>query len=70
MKRITEEGQEFVALETLVDKYTLAGVLEALTVMCHLKAEHLRVHWQDDATAREWERHAVVVQRAAAKVVW
>ena len=68
MKRITEESPDFIALESLVDRYTLTGVLDALHVLCHAKAEHLRTNWQDDTSARTWDRDARVIERAALKV--
>ena len=41
-------------LEDLVDRYTLADVLEALTEVCELKADHLRSNWQDSNGAKVW----------------
>jgi hypothetical protein len=55
-------------LEALVDKHSLAYVLELLGRVCHEKAEHLRSNWQDDVSAREWDRDATVCERAACKV--
>lgn len=45
-------------LERLVDRHDLAGVLAALVEVCGEKAEHLRVNWQDAASAQMWERMA------------
>ena len=46
------------ALEQLIDTTTLHAVLAALEDICGEKADHLRTNWQDQATARLWERTA------------
>ena len=43
-------------LEDMVDKDDLKSVLEALSEICDLKAEHLVSNWQDPNTARLWNR--------------
>ena len=47
-----------VELESMVDTHGLLYVVQALENMCHEKAEHVRVNWQDNATAKAWERAA------------
>ncbi|MFM7408439.1 MAG: hypothetical protein ACKO3K_17735 [Cuspidothrix sp.] len=44
------------ALEKLVEELTLAAILEMLERICHKKAEHLRTHWQDEETAKLWDK--------------
>ena len=56
-------------LETLIDAHNLDGVLEALSEICHAKAEHLRSNWQDSATAKQWNQAASIVTKAASKVL-
>ena len=46
---------DYDALEDLVDRYTLAEVLEALGVICELKADHVLTNWQDAGLAKSWE---------------
>lgn len=41
-------------LEKLVDTASLQAVLEALSEICGLKAEHLCANWQDSLQARLW----------------
>lgn len=43
-------------LEGLVDRWTLTDVLEQLARVCGEKAEHLRSNWQDNESARVWDR--------------
>jgi hypothetical protein len=45
-------------LETVIDKLTLAAVLEMLERICHKKAENLRNHWDDEVTAKLWDKAA------------
>ncbi|WP_096625984.1 hypothetical protein [Calothrix sp. NIES-3974] len=50
-------------LETLVNKLTLATILEMLERICHKKAEYLRNHWQDEASAKLWEKAARQIEQ-------
>jgi hypothetical protein len=45
-------------LESMIDRHSLAAVLDALTVICHEKAEHLMSAWQDNNAARSWTESA------------
>lgn len=49
-----QEIQDKLEIE-FIDKHGLSNTLEAIADICLLKAEHLRVNWQDDNTARAWE---------------
>lgn len=46
---------EKLALEQLVDRHGLAGVVDALSDIAREKAEHIRVNWQDSVLADTWE---------------
>jgi hypothetical protein len=37
---------------------TLAAILEMLERICHKKAENLRTHWNDEESAKLWEKAA------------
>ena len=54
MRTLTSE--EKVSLEKLVDHTSLGAILEALSEICYLKAEHVRTNWEDDSLAKLWER--------------
>ena len=41
-------------LEALIDKHGIGRVLDNLSEVCYLKAEHLESNWQDSAAARQW----------------
>lgn len=56
----TEHATE---LELMVDRYSVAEVLEALASICREKADHIRTNWQDNATAKEWDKRANALEK-------
>lgn len=52
-------------LEAMIDQNDLQTVLEALEQVCHDKAEHLLVNWQDQPGYRSWTHCAKVAAKAA-----
>ncbi|AFZ56670.1 hypothetical protein H6G54_00190 [Anabaena cylindrica FACHB-243] len=52
------KNDDMDVLEKLVDKLTLAAILEMLERICHKKAENLRNNWKDEITAKFWEKAA------------
>lgn len=50
-------------LESLIDKLTLSTILEMLERICHKKAENLRTHWQDETSAKLWEKAARQIEQ-------
>ena len=55
-------------LEQWIDSIGLRAVLELLSEVCHEKADHLRVNWQDESAAKGWERDARRIEACAGKV--
>ncbi|MEA5628336.1 hypothetical protein [Nostoc sp. UHCC 0251] len=51
------------SLEALIDKLTLSAILEMLERICHKKAENLRTHWQDEASAKLWDKAARQIEQ-------
>ncbi|BBD63028.1 hypothetical protein NIES2109_58780 (plasmid) [Nostoc sp. HK-01] len=51
------------SLESVVDQLTLAAVLEMLERICHKKAENLRTHWQDENSAKLWDKAAKQIEQ-------
>ena len=41
-------------LERLIDRYDIDQVLEAISDICHMKADHIEHHWQDAKLANAW----------------
>jgi hypothetical protein len=60
------EQNEMDILETMVDHASLIDVLTTLEQIAHAKADHLRSNWQDDKSAKVWEKDASRI----AKLVW
>ena len=52
------------AVEAMVDKGGIRGLLAALEAVCHEKAEHLASAWQDEAGQRAWRKVAKTVEKA------
>lgn len=48
--------EQFEALEILINKTSLAEVLEAIGDICGEKANHIRENWQDEPMAKAWEK--------------
>jgi hypothetical protein len=49
-----ERNDLAMKLETLVDHSSLAEIVDCLSAICELKADHIREHWQDTSTANAW----------------
>lgn len=52
-------------LEKLVDSNGLAAVLDALSAICHEKADHIHTSYDDRVTAVSWRRAGQRVHLAA-----
>lgn len=53
-------------LEEFVDRYGIARVTLALSAIALEKADHIATNWQDYRLAKEWERAALILDRAYA----
>jgi hypothetical protein len=65
---MTFEPDDLTVLERMVDAYGLPRVIEALSEIAFLKADHLRQNWQDNISARTWETDARALSRTAIAV--
>ena len=43
-------------IESFIDTYGMASVLDVLSDIAYGKADHLREHWQDETAARDWSK--------------
>jgi hypothetical protein len=57
--------EDLHALETLVDRCTLNGVVSALSEICSRKEEHVAGNWQDEGLAKKWRRAELQCDRLA-----
>ncbi len=55
MGKSYDEPSVTEALEQMIDEHGLGHVLAGLGLVCFEKADHLRVNWQDNQTARAWD---------------
>lgn len=53
MKIPLNEVQE--KLENFIDEHGLNIIIEQITEICYLKADHVKSNWQDDHLAENWE---------------
>lgn len=57
------------ALEAIMDQCSPYDMCEMLAVIANEKADHVRTNWQDEATAKQWERVARKFEIAAQSLV-
>lgn len=54
-------------VEVLVDGASVKRVLAALSMVCEMKAGHIRESWQDEELSREWHKVACAIERLEGK---
>jgi hypothetical protein len=71
MRRAAAERKAMLeTLEQYIDRYRLDGVLDAMSDICHAKAEHLEANWQDADSASWWRDSAYDLNRWATRKGW
>lgn len=58
---------DVMAIEHLIDRYSVAEVLYAVAYICGAKAEHLATNWQDAHSAKSWMNSCVAIDALAAR---
>lgn len=56
------------SLENYVDQFSLEAILNALSEICALKAQHLQEYWQDEELAKPWLRDSRKLDKLAEKL--
>ena len=51
-------------IESMVDRNSMARVLDLLAIMCAMKAEHIQSSWGDRNLAKAWTQLAEKVAKA------
>jgi hypothetical protein len=54
-------------IEILIDKTSANFVLNCIVQIAHGKADHLRTNWQDENSAKQWEKLASKLETLADK---
>jgi len=62
---VTQGDQD--RMEAAIDLYGLSDVLQSIVEICYLKSEHISTNWQDDNTAKEWEKAARLIDTCSSK---
>ena len=55
-------------LELMVDRHGITGELWMLARVCADKADHLATDWQDETSAKQWEKRMAKVESLATKL--
>lgn len=55
-------------LEAIIDRHGLKATIDLLAVICGDKAEHIRSNWQDETTAKTWERDMMLLDKLQLKL--
>jgi hypothetical protein len=64
-KSLVTDSPDSVALEKLIDSYSLRAVLDHIGDICRIKGTHIEDNWQDGPLARRWYAAAGVAEKAA-----
>lgn len=59
------QQQTMDALEAILDQTDMSSLLLALGRVANEKGEHLRINWQDNITAKVWDRMATKLDKLA-----
>lgn len=55
-------------LEKLIDRFTLPQIVAHLANICREKAQHIRENWQDERTAKVWDKNAKQLENVTGKL--
>ena len=61
MDKVEELAYE---IESIVDRNSMARVLDLLAIMCAMKAEHIQSNWGDRNLAKAWTQLGEKVAKA------
>lgn len=56
-------------LEVMVERDGLKGIMDMLVTVCSEKADHIRSSFDDEATAKKWERDSKTLDAVRSKLV-
>lgn len=59
----TKLNESLATLEALIDKYTLPQIVAQLADICREKSQHLRENWQDEKSAKVWDKNATKLEK-------
>lgn len=50
-------------LEKFIDRFSLDKIIEEIAHICREKAGHIRENWQDEQTAKTWDKNALQLEK-------
>lgn len=56
-------------IEALVDASTVGTVMDLLAEVCSAKADHIRTNWQDETTAKAWDKMAAQILNCQLRIL-
>ena len=63
---INVQKDDYMALERLIERYRLQGLLEIIAFICGKMAERVRQQWGDEILAQTWDRDASAIDKVRA----
>lgn len=61
---VTAHKEDYMALERMIERYRLQGLLEIIAYICGEMAKKVRHQWADETLAQTWERDANSIDQA------
>lgn len=55
-------------LESVIDEIGLSALLNEIAEIAREKADHLRSNWQDETSAKLWDKDADRIEKVSAKL--
>ena len=52
---VIKHNERLDQIETIIDDEELTGLMDLVSEICSLKADHIRQNWQDETTANHWD---------------
>jgi hypothetical protein len=49
-------------IENLIDQHTLVKILDTIATICHEKADHVSINWDDAKLQKFWDKMGVKIQ--------
>lgn len=64
----TKKRQLEQQIETLIDRHTVAKLLEVMAQVCFEKSDHIKENWQDARLAKFWEMNAKTLTKIIPRI--
>lgn len=65
---LSKRREQLEQIEKLIDNITISQMVEMMSEICYEKAAHLRENWQDEKTAKIWDKNARQLSNISGKL--